>query len=71
MNLNYITDHPKKGGFLLLFGSILQNQQYKNTPTKVEMFFICAQGGNRTRTALLPGDFKSPMSTCFITRAKY
>ncbi len=24
---------------------------------------VCAQGGTRTHTVLLPGDFKSPMST--------
>ena len=31
--------------------------------------FSCAQGGNRTHTTLLSGDFKSPMSTNSITRA--
>ncbi len=33
--------------------------------------WLCAQSGNRTHTALLPGDFKSPMSTYSIIRAKY
>lgn len=29
-----------------------------------------ARGGGRTRMALRPGDFKSPVSTSFTTRAR-